>query len=264
MRATNVKTWIGMIAAGVLILVGWLFLRAPEDAPNGPKPIRSDRERPDSVSSEGGELIEGRHIRSEPQDNPRFVATLLAHPPEPEILDKIEYPKFSRTGSGTRGSIRDAEGGVIWRASEDNPVFSISISPNDARIVAGAGDGNAYVITSDGEKLMDLPQFPPGKDMLGLGNWVWLDNERLLGESGVQKFDEHGRPVGCCQGHNVSESRFYVYDLRTNQMEEMQLPENLREKAVSIGKVLKTGELQLGHEGDGFGWYQVTDLEENR
>ena len=94
--------------------------------------------------------------------------------------------------------------------------------------------------------------------------WIWLDNSRLLGQSGVQKYDEDGKLVTCCGGDNVSEMRFYVYDLRTGQMEEMQLPGNLRGKVVRIGKVLKTGEFQLGHEGDGFEWYRVADLEEEK
>lgn len=191
-----------------------------------------------------------------------FSAIKLINPPNE--ADKIQSEKFYAGGSGTRGAIRDQEGNLVWRATLQNPVYSISMSPDDKKIVAGAGDGKAYVITNKGEKITDLPQFPPGKDMLGFGNWVWLDNNRLLGESGVQNFDENGQEIGCCQGHNMSETQFHVYDLRTKEMEEMQLPEDLRGRVVNVGKVLKTGELQLGHAGDEFDWYKVADDGEER
>lgn len=100
--------------------------------------------------------------------------------------------------------------------------------------------------------------------MLGFGKWVWLDNQRLLGESGVQKFDQNGKLVTCCGSDNVSESRFYVYDLTTGELEEMLLPEALRGKVVNISRVLDSGEILMGHGGDEFGWYQVADLGEER
>lgn len=188
-----------------------------------------------------------------------FTATVL--PAAPQEPGAIENPKFSSGGSGTQGSIRDQAGNTIWRATEEHPVYSISASPDDRKIVVGAGDGKAYIISNEGEKMADLPQFPRGRKMLGLGNWVWLGNDRLLGESGVQELDANGKPIACCGGHNVSESRFFVYDLQTAKLEEMQLPEKLHGKVVSVGKVLKSGELQLGHQGDDPVWCQIAALE---
>lgn len=250
------RIWIYVGVAVALVLGVLFFLRTSEEIIT-PDPTHSDRGRPHGFSSKRDEKIEYRGSREEADENSKFIATPLSRPPKPEILDKIEYPKYRFAGSGIRGAIRDAEGEVIWRASEETPVYSIAASPNGKRIVAGAGDGNAYIITSEGEKVLDLPQFPPGKDMLGLGNWVWIDDERLLGESGVQKFDEHGQAVGCCQGHNVSESRFYVYDRLRGELEEMRLPDALRGKVVNIARVLDSGKILMGHEGDEFGWYEV-------
>lgn len=256
------KIWVCVVVAATPILGGLFFLRAPEDASKEPNSTRIDSEHHESPPSERATPTVNRTDVDRVGEAPRFIAIPLPRDPDPEILDKIEYPLYQFAGSGTRGAIRDAGGEVIWRASEESPVYSIAASPNDERIVVGAGDGNAYIITSGGEKLSDLPQLPPGKDMLGLGNWIWLDNERLLGESGVQRFDENGRPVGCCQGHNVSESRFYVYDLPTGELEEMLLPEDLRGKVVSIKRVMDSGEILMGHEGDEFGWYTVASRSE--
>ena len=262
MKQRNLLYVVGLL---VIVSLCVLLLRQKDDTVESETSPRLEQKVVESDIIEFKEnKLRVNRLRNAPKERVfHFKAAELVQPPKE--AQKIEYPKFRAGGSGTRGAIRDQKGNLIWRATKENPVYSISVSPNDQRIVAGAGDGNAYIITNEGEKISDLPQFPPGNDMLGLGNWIWLDNNRLLGESGVQNFDENGKPIGCCQGHNMSESRFYVYDLRTSKMEEMQLPENLQGKVVTVGKVLKTGELQLGHEGDGFGWYQVADLgEEDR
>lgn len=252
-----------LYALGLLVLISFclLLLKQTEKAVESETSSKLERKAigSDLVKHEENKPRTDR-LRDAPEREFHFKATEMAQPPRD--AEKIEYPKFRAGGSGTRGAIRDQKGNLVWRATKENPVYSISVSPDDEKIVAGAGDGNAYIITNKGEKISNLPQFPPGKDMLGLGNWVWLDNNRLLGESGVQNYDEDGEPVGCCHGHNVSESRFYIYDLLTNKMEELQLPEELQEKVVTIGKVLKSGELQLGHDGDGFKWYQVGELDQ--
>lgn len=262
---TKTKILIYAVAVIAIVLICLIFLRPLEDTPVNQSRVHLDHEYTNSPSQKNGKQTLSQPDTVEADENPKFIAIPLSGTPESEILAKIEYPKYRFAGSGTRGAIRDAEGMVIWRASEENPVYSVAISSNYERLVVGAGDGNAYVITNGGKKLSDLPQLPPGKDMLGLGNWKWLDNRRLLGESGVQKFDEKGRPVGCCQGHNVSESRFYVYDLQTGELEEMRLPEALRGKVVNISKVLKSGEMLMGHEGEEFEWYEVSNVsgEEN-
>lgn len=96
--------------------------------------------------------------------------------------------KYHSGGSATNGAIRDQAGNVIWRATEENLVFSISISPDETRIAVNAGDRNAYIVTAEGKKTFVLPNVPPGKDMLGFGSWIWLDDHRLLGSSGLEKF----------------------------------------------------------------------------
>jgi hypothetical protein len=269
MKPTKQRKWI-LVGLGLVPLIAGLILflnrggeestilSSPGSGSSGEVMDRSsrtgdDHDRQRSTISRASEAAgtESREFR--------FAATVLpAAPQEPET---IEYPKFSSGGSGTQGSIRDQAGNTIWRASLEHPVYSISCSPDERKIVIGAGDGKAYIISNVGEKIADLPQFPRGRKMLGLGNWVWLGNDRLLGESGVQELDANGKPIACCGGHNVSESRFFVYDLQTAKLEEMQLPEKLQGKVVSVGKVLKSGELQLGHQGDEPVWCQVAALE---
>ena len=218
------------------------------------------KERPQPSEPRGINTVAGSSMGTRRKEI-RFIATALSAPPA--NAGSLDYPAYQAGGSGTRGTIRDQQGNLIWRATQDYPVYSISISPDDGKLAVGAGDGNAYIITSKGEKIADLPQFPQEAGMLGFGNWVWLDNDRVLGESGTQNLDENGNSVECCVDHNMSENRFYVYNLKTMQIGEVQLPESLQGTAVSIGKILKTGEIQIGHEGDGFGWYQVTDFDGN-
>ena len=256
-----------IIGAALLIvaalLVFWNFPRKPQGYDEKQHSITVDQ-------NQVREVQESNIVKSLPRESSRprpekkdirFIANPLEkHPAEPE---GVVYPAF-KTGGGVGGrfTIRDQVGTLIHRGTKESPVYSISISPNEQLMWVNGGDVKSYIMNTKGEEVVNFPIVPPGQDVLMFGNWVWLDNNRLLGESGVQNFDENGKPIGCCQGHNMSESRFYVYDLRTNKMEEMQLPENLQGKVVTVGKVLKTGELQLGHEGDGFGWYQVADLDE--
>ncbi|MES2995407.1 MAG: hypothetical protein V4733_01195 [Verrucomicrobiota bacterium] len=262
------RKWRYVIGLLLLVLSGLLFLKNHESdskieqssgsvssasAPQENKPRPAE---PDEINTKNVSLGKTQN------EEFRFAATELPAPPED--TDLVEEPKYRAGGSGTRGAIRDQERNLIFRATDESPAVAITISPNEKFIWVSGGDRKSYIINTKGGEVANLPIVPPGKDMLGFGKWVWLDNHRLLGDSGVQKYDATGNLITCCGGDNVSESRFYVYDLRTNEMEEMQLPENLRGKVVSFGKVLKTGELQLGHGGDEFGWYQVTDLEEKR
>jgi hypothetical protein len=269
MNQTKQRKWIH-ISLGLVPVIGGLILffnRGGEESTARSSPgsdsaggVMDRGSRPDD---NGRRLVSSRasEAAGDQQRDFGFMARVL--PKAPQEPEAIENPKFSSGGSGTQGSIRDQAGKTIWRATEELPVYSISTSPDDRKIVVGAGDGKAYIISNEGEKIADLPQFPRGRKMLGLGNWVWLGNDRLLGESGVQELDANGKPIACCGGHNVSESRFFVYDLQTSKLEEIQLPEKLRGKVVSMGKVLKTGELQFGHAGDEPAWYQVTSLDED-
>lgn len=253
----NKQKWFYL--SGLVLLILALFLVLFPDLFHDRKEknrsffTNSQREKNESEKDRASETS-----RNHRQRTFGFSAVALTKPPnEPK---GVIFPKFKTGGSGTRGAIRDQEGNLILRASLEKPAISITISPNEELIWVSGGDIKSYIINSRGEEVADLPLVPPGKDMLGFGKWVWIDNNTLLGESGLQNFDEQGKPIGCCQGHNVSESRYFVYDLETEQMKELKLPETLNKKVVTIGKVLKTGEVQLGHEGDGFSWYRIESL----
>ncbi|MCG8599526.1 MAG: hypothetical protein MI807_05245 [Verrucomicrobiales bacterium] len=256
MTAKNCRNWIILIFVGTLV-IGFFFLRVPEGAPSQSLPSKENREYSNGKLTTEDEQIVEANVAVETEKNPPFVATRMQRPPDPEVLNAIEYPKFSKVGSGTRGAIRDDEGNVILRATSESPAVAITISPNDELIWVSGGDRKSYIINSKGDEIANLPIVPPGANMLGFGSWIWIDNHRLLGDSGVKKFDSNGKLITCCGGDNVSESRFYVYNLNTSKLEEMQLPENLRGKVISIQRVLDTGEILMGHEGDEFAWYEV-------
>lgn len=261
----NKKYWWSVVGAALIVLACFIaikssFKKVEREVERATRPLdlpkvgKTQKINPDGTPHRDRDKSEPR------QKQFSFVATSLSD--SPKGAEGAVYPKYRTGGSGTRGSIRDGKGKLIWRATTENPVYSISISPDDKHIVVGAGDGNAYIVSSKGQKIVDLPQVPPGQDMLGLGNWIWFENNRLLGESGVQRFDENGKLVTCCGGDNVSESRFYVYDLLTDEMNEMQLPKELRGKVLSIEKVLKTGEFQFIHKGDKPSWCKVVNATE--
>jgi hypothetical protein len=170
----------------------------------------------------------------------------------------IENPPFELRGaSGGRFAIRNKEGNIIRKGSEDDWVFSISASPSEKFIVVGAGDGNAYVIDSSGDKIIDLPQCPPGANMLGMGDWYWLSDEKLLGTSGLQRYDSDGKLISCCGGDNISESKMYAYDMNNNTMNELRLPESIAGKVLKVLQIKKSGVIQVAHEDDVPVWIAI-------
>ena len=96
--------------------------------------------------------------------------------------------------------------------------------------------------------------------MLAFGKWLWLDNNRLLGHAGQVNYDENGNLMQCCEDAATYESQFFVYDLRTEEMGEMPLPQEYRDQSVDVYKVLRTGEFQIApHLGGEPKWYRVQD-----
>ncbi len=244
------------------LLILWKFGRQQEKPPS-PLPGNSEKSSRNSLErgiSEKGPIRQSREL--DPK-NYRFVAVPL--PEYPDESSSIIYPAFDnpafQTGGGTGGrfTIRNRNREIIWRGNEENRVFSITASPDEELVWVSAGDGRSYIISADGKKIKDMPQRPPGKDLMVFDVWQWIDNDRLLGKSGIQKYDDNGILVTCCGGDNVSESKFFIYNLKTGRMEEMLLPGIFLGKVVTIRKVLNSGAFQLAHEEDEPHWFQIRE-----
>lgn len=90
-----------------------------------------------------------------------------------------------------------------------------------------------YYITNlhdNGKMIMKLPSFFPGTCLI---SWQWLDNDRVLGSYGSADFIDE-MPFW---------SKLCVYDIPTNQLFRLELPDGL--DASFVYAVLRSGEVRL-------------------
>jgi hypothetical protein len=175
-------------------------------------------------------------------------------------------PQFQLRGGAGAGRIVDATGKVILQSGPQSGIniFGCEVSPDNNQILVQGGDAQALVLDTVTGNRQNLPTAPPGKDMLGFGSWRWMDNDTLIGVSGKtiafrddQVGVEREEPM-------IERSMLYVYDLKSQQLSEVELPPRLRTKTLSVSAVDPTGKVQLRREGgpasftdESNGWFEV-------
>lgn len=170
-------------------------------------------------------------------------------------------PPFKFQGGGTSGKVVDREGHVLMESGKEIGIFGAVVGPGDQHVLIKGGDGINFVLTpGTGEKLQ-LPLYPPGDNMLGLGSWYWLGENTLFCYSGVQALDKRGVPVKT--DNNVAETRLYVYDLTARQLMEVAMPAQVTQPVVVATEVMPDGHVHLfleappeGTDPD-LGWFKI-------
>ena len=178
----------------------------------------------------------------------------------PVVLQKVEYtpdyaaisrsfdrnPPFVFKGDGTSGRVEDRDGHVLMESGKTIGIFGASVSPDKRRVLVKGGNAINFVLgPATGEKIQ-LPVTPPGVHLLGFGSWYWIDDHRLVGESGIAKVDEDGKPVR--SEANVAQSKLYVYDILTKVLQEVVLPAGFDGKVFAIIETSPDGYLKIGVE----------------
>lgn len=167
---------------------------------------------------------------------------------------------FEFNGGAGTGHVVDREGNVLMESGEEIGIFGIAISPNRQRVLVEGGTIFFVLTPATGEKLQ-LPERPVGANMFTLADWYWIDDNTLIGKSGVKILDGNGKPV--TTDDNASETRLYVYDLTTQHLTEVALPERYKQALVMVMDVSPDGHVHLaleappeGVESD-LGWYKI-------
>lgn len=162
-------------------------------------------------------------------------------------------------GAGT-GHVVDREGNVLMESGEEIGIFGIAISPNRQRVLVKGGSTYIVLTPATGDKLQ-LPERPVGANMFNLSSWYWIDDNTLIGQSVVQAFDKNGKPV--TTDNNASETSLFVYDLTTQHLTEVAMPEKYKQALVMVMDVSPDGHVHLaldappeGVEPD-LGWYKL-------
>ena len=186
---------------------------------------------------------------------------------EPYVLDDATVARsqenlpFEFIGGPGTGHVENLEGKVLIESVKEMGIFGVSVSHNRERVLVKGGGGENIVLTpATGEKLK-LPVYPPGANMMCLADWYWIDDNTLIGRSGMQAFDKNGKPV--TTDNNTSETRLYVYDLTSQQLTEVALPTNYKQALVTVMEVSPDGHVHLALEAppegvdSDLGWYKI-------
>jgi hypothetical protein len=213
-----------------------------------------------------------------PTENSRSTRHRLPEPPPTlrmnKASDALDYAALSRApnlpppymfsgGAGT-GRVVDSQGEVLIASGKEMGIFGASVSPDSTRVLVRGSEGRNLVLTpATGEKLK-LPVYPPGAKMLCMGNWCWINDNKLLGQSGVQAFDTNGKPVKT--DNNISETRLYIYDITKKQLTEVTMSAEFTHALASVVEVSPDGHVHLmleapalGNEPD-LGWFEIEFL----
>lgn len=174
-------------------------------------------------SDQIGKIVPVRLDR--PPDESRISAQML------ECVNSHD----SRFGSVVVG------GKTIFEGNDGRVLTEYCISPNGRRVVVNtysASHTKAFIFGVDGSKIADVPPYPDG---MIAGEWKWLGDECLVGYYGPNELDEF---------ENLRWTRFWIYNLKSREVSEIQLPDEIKDRRLII-RVLKTGEFELYYETDG-------------
>jgi hypothetical protein len=171
---------------------------------------------------------------------------------------------FTLLGRGTTGRIVDRNGEILLRSGPEIMLIGIELSPDESLVLARGGDSVNYVINPATGKKILLPTYPPGTGMLGFGDWHWVGNDVILGVSGVQASDAHGAEISCCDGHNVAQSKLYLFDVGSEELSELPIPKGVDRSVVTVVEARPDGYVNLAHDdpkggrSENLGWFKIT------
>lgn len=206
----------------------------------------------------------GRLIGHQSSSTPQPLVVMRAEPyalDDASVASSHENLPFKFIGGPGTGHVENLEGKVLMESAKEMGIFGVSVSHNRERVLVEGAEGKNIVLTpATGEKL-ELPVYPPGANMLCMGDWYWIDDNTLLGKSGVQAVQKKGISPGC--DNTTSETRLYVYDLTTQHLTEVALPDKYKQALVMVMDVSPDGHVHLaldappeGVEPD-IGWYKI-------
>lgn len=176
-----------------------------------------------------------------------------------------ENPPFEFRGGGTSGRVVDRQGRVVMNSGKEIGILGVEIGPDKEHVLIKGGDTVNFVLNPATGLKLPLPLTSPGSNMICFG-WHWIGNTKLLGDSGVQALNAKGVPMSCCEGHNVAQTKLYVYDITTRKLAEVTMPAKVTQPVVNVLDVSSDGHVHLAHEvphlgtQHDLGWFKI-DIE---
>jgi hypothetical protein len=181
--------------------------------------------------------------------------------------DEADWKKalpFELLGPGsTSARVVDASGKVLIGSTDKRSLYELGVSPGLKRLVVSLGDGLSKVLEPESGLEIDLPATPPGRNMVGFSAWNWVSDDVLLSTSGVQALDEAGKPVSCCEGHNLEATHLYAFRISTRTLFPVRNPESLGSPLFTINRVSHDGFVELvtsethSDAGNRSSWFRI-------
>lgn len=265
MKARNVLSVLGLIA---IVITVWLWLNRLPQSQKHPIVTRTE-----TVSSAGPSHAENekaherprRYEAPAPEGMPAGIPTYqmdrVTIPPDPKEEAKSQKTQAFQLiggGSGTAKMI-DLEGKTVLESAPYNTIASYSVSPDGGLILVYHGSSDYEIFDPATKSRTVLPQQPPGKKKLAFSGWHWIDGDTLLGQSGDEMADRKDVP-----GEDTMEiqGRLYLYNVRRQQLAEVQFPKDLGTKMFSVSQVTPSGDVHLINEDPAIGpadlgWFKV-------
>lgn len=259
-------TYIVFVGLFILIIVTLILkidreTSAADQNPTNPKGKSSAR------LHQGSKVATKHSTRTETAKDASSEVTLIAKVGiiNPEEQEPTSHPDFVwYTSPNSTGAVKNSKGEILFQATDEIPFSSLRSKAGVPFIVVVSGNRIAFVIDIVTKEQVKLPTTPPGIGMKGFETWEWIDGETLLGLYYVPTLKTDGKTVGCCEGHNIAETKLYAYNIKSKSMAEVVLPKALKGKAFSVGRIANDGSVEivgatthLGEGGD-IGWFNLS------
>jgi hypothetical protein len=252
---------LGLIVAVIFLAVIW-FASRNQQIPSTELQVPTER-----TGGKPAQLRAGENAKpASPTSAERLPVVEMK-----EAKYEIDYVALARSrenlpfefrGGGTSGRVVDRQGHVLMESGKEIGIFGVEVGPDKQNVLVKGGDAVNFVFNPATGQKLKLPLTPPGANMLGFG-WRWIGKTKLLGESGVQAFSAKGAPMNCCEGHNVAQTKLYVYDVTTQQLAEVTMPSKVTQPVVNVVDVSGDGHVHLVHEvphvgtPQDLGWFKI-------
>jgi len=254
-------------------VVGLLWLLTQEYNPSSNKNQTSESKLPEnSLDNTNRNFVQHQNwgaIR-EKKSSPKFPVTATAKLREEYELDLVKDNSFDKKspfkffGSGGVGKLLGKDGGVLLQSDDQQAIFSIRVNPSLSNVLALGGSSPSHAFSKSGELLAVLPK-APAEGQINFGGWHWISDDVLVGNSGdliPHKHDpeKHGAEGTCegCYAPLTSNTRLYTFNVKTKEMGEVALPEQLQGKRFTILRAVYDGTLEIADEEESYmGWVKI-------
>lgn len=173
------------------------------------------------------------------------------------LSHSLENPPYEFRGSDDgNGRVIDKEGKVLMESDKEIVISGAVVGPDREHVLVKGSEGKNFVLTPATGRKLKLPVRPPGANMFPF-DWDWIGEQSLLGKSGVERLGPDGKPTK--SEDNVAESKLYVYDLKTQQLSEVGLPDKFTHAVFGVMEVIPDGHVHLALEGSEYrSWCKIT------